>query len=203
MGVCLCMQTHCLFISKGYHLCLFGSKGWSTKRSRCPFGRHSLIYTTHSRHICSGANFTAVLSTLLWPAGNLLAQSIAHTFGGLEIDDLIEEINIYDFVARSYSAFAQLLMDTEKMMAWNEFCSSSEDVQNDFLARNPSRLVKSKKKNRNRNISLDDEEELWQLSRLWVLYWLIIHCIHSFCNKYLINLVFPSQSISCLVTHCR
>lgn len=69
------------------------------------------------------------------------------------MDDLIEDINIHDFVPSSVSAFAQLLMEKENMLAWNDFITSSEEVQEDFLKRNPPRRVK------NSSISLDDDED--------------------------------------------
>lgn len=69
------------------------------------------------------------------------------------MDDLIEDINIHDFVPSTVSAFAQLLMEKENMLAWNDFITSSEEVQEDFLKSNPPRRVK------NSSISFDDDEE--------------------------------------------
>lgn len=69
------------------------------------------------------------------------------------MDDLIDDISIHDFVPKTVSAFAQLLMEKENMMAWNDFITSSEEVQNDFLKRNPPRRVK------NSSISMEDGEE--------------------------------------------
>ena len=44
-----------------------------------------------------------------------------------------EEIDIYDFEPYAVSAFAQLLMEKENMMAWNQFISQSEEDQQSFL----------------------------------------------------------------------
>ena len=47
--------------------------------------------------------------------------------------NLSDEIGIHDFVPESVSVFAQLLMEKESMMAWNEFIAQSEEEQQSFL----------------------------------------------------------------------
>ena len=51
----------------------------------------------------------------------------------VDLDDLTDEIDIYDFVPRTVSAFAKLLMEKENMQAWNDFISASEEDQEFFL----------------------------------------------------------------------
>ena len=74
--------------------------------------------------------------TRLYPAGNLLAQTIAMT--GMDLDDIYDDIDIYDFVPRTVSAFAQLLMEKENMKVWNDFLAKTEDEQDEFLRQNCS-----------------------------------------------------------------
>jgi hypothetical protein len=64
---------------------------------------------------------------------------LAHTIAACGLDPDFaalcsdEMIDIYDFVPRSVSVFAQLLMEKENMQAWNEFILSSEEDQQSFL----------------------------------------------------------------------
>lgn len=65
-----------------------------------------------------------------------MAQTIAMT--GMDLDDIYDDIDIYDFVPRTMSAFAQLLMEKENMQAWNDFLAKTEDEQDEFLRQNCS-----------------------------------------------------------------
>ncbi|RWS25745.1 R3H domain-containing protein 4-like protein [Leptotrombidium deliense] len=62
---------------------------------------------------------------------NMLSQSIAKS--NLIDDELLDDVSIRDFVPQSVSAFTQLMMEAEKMQAWNEFISRSEDEQEFIL----------------------------------------------------------------------
>lgn len=74
-------------------------------------------------------------TTRLYPAGNRLAHSLA--IPGLDLDiDLHDDINIYDFVPNTVSAFAQLLMEKENMKAWNDFLAKTDEEQDEFLRQN-------------------------------------------------------------------
>lgn len=103
--------------------------------------------------------------------GNLLAQSYAASALGMDADELLNDINIYDFVPQSMSAFARLLVEKESMMAWNEFLAATDEQQDIFLAAMGEEdadwlPARRSKKNRNRKdtkssakVDLKNEEE--------------------------------------------
>ena len=65
--------------------------------------------------------------------GNKLHQSLQLKFG-FEFTLMEEEISIYDFAPNDHmSAFAILLMESEKMQAWESFVSQPEADQQRFL----------------------------------------------------------------------
>ncbi|KAI1293755.1 R3H domain-containing protein 4 [Halotydeus destructor] len=63
---------------------------------------------------------------------NLLAQTMAGSLS-LSAEDLLQDIDIHDFIPKSMSAFATCLAEKEAMSAWNDFVTATEEDQQVFL----------------------------------------------------------------------
>ncbi|XP_074599657.1 R3H domain-containing protein 4-like [Brevipalpus obovatus] len=59
--------------------------------------------------------------------------NLSGNFIGVDSDDYLNEISIYDFVPYTESAFTQLLNERENMKIWNDFINMSEEAQELFL----------------------------------------------------------------------